>query len=376
MHKIIGLIHTRFSQTGGVESYINSLVPALLERNWQIHYFTARIDQPVPEGMTVHKIPVVRGTSVTRMLSFAYGARRIAREAELPLLMGFGRTIYQDIYRDGSGCFLDYEKHAAKRFGPFYRKSYLHLEHKRFNDPLLQRVIGISQMVKDQIIRRYNLPPEKISVLYNGINPDALNPGLRDDPIKTKQELGLPLEALTVLFIGNDFARKGLTYLIQMFGLLPATLPLILLVAGKDKHEKDYRQLARRLGCDHRIHFLGYQKNVSRLYTVADLFILPSVFDPFGSVVLEALYCGTPVITGPSVGASELIVNANNGYVVPDYKPQTLAQAILKFYSHENRDKMSANAFETAVDYCWDIHMKRLETILLEVMEEKRNAKI
>ena len=54
MQKIIGLIHTRFSPTGGVENYINKLVTALLERNWQIHYFTAKVDQPVPEGMTVH----------------------------------------------------------------------------------------------------------------------------------------------------------------------------------------------------------------------------------------------------------------------------------------------------------------------------------
>jgi len=113
MLKIIGLIHTRFSQTGGVENYINKLVPSLLDRNWEISYFTAKIEQPVPKGMIVHKIPVIRGTSITRMLSFAYGARRVAKKVNLPLLLGFGRTIYQDIYRDGSGCFLDYQKQAV-----------------------------------------------------------------------------------------------------------------------------------------------------------------------------------------------------------------------------------------------------------------------
>ena len=87
MKKIIGLIHTRFSQTGGVEKYINKLVPSLLDRGWRIHYFAAKIEQPVPEGMTVHHIPVIRGTSITRMLSFAYGARRAAKRANLPLIM-------------------------------------------------------------------------------------------------------------------------------------------------------------------------------------------------------------------------------------------------------------------------------------------------
>jgi len=107
IQKIIGFVHTRFSLVGGVENYINKLVPALLERSWQIHYFTAKIEQHVPPGMITYKIPVVRGTSIGRMLSFAYAARRTLQRANPPLNMGFGRTIYQDIYRDGSGCFLD-----------------------------------------------------------------------------------------------------------------------------------------------------------------------------------------------------------------------------------------------------------------------------
>jgi hypothetical protein len=79
MPKISGLIHTRFNQTGGVENCTNKLVPALLEHNWHIHYFTVKIDQPVPDRMTVNKIPVVRGTSITRMLSFAYGVQHHAK---------------------------------------------------------------------------------------------------------------------------------------------------------------------------------------------------------------------------------------------------------------------------------------------------------
>jgi len=140
---------------GGVENYINKLVPDLLNRNWQVHYFAAKIEQPILPGMIFHKIPIIRGTSISRMLSFAYGARKAVQRVNLPLIMGFGRTIYQDIYRDGSGCFLDYQKHAAKRFNILYRKSYLHIEQKRFNDPRLQKVITVSRMVKEQIVQHY-----------------------------------------------------------------------------------------------------------------------------------------------------------------------------------------------------------------------------
>lgn len=76
IQNIVGWLHTRFSPTEGVENYINKLVLALLSRNWQIHYFTARIEQHIPRGIIINKIPVIRGMSVSHMLSFAYGARR------------------------------------------------------------------------------------------------------------------------------------------------------------------------------------------------------------------------------------------------------------------------------------------------------------
>lgn len=371
MPKTIGLIHTRFSQTGGVENYINKLVPSLLERNWRIHYFTAKIEQPVPSGMTIHKIPVIRGTSITRMLSFAYGAQRAAKKLNLPLLLGFGRTIYQDIYRDGSGCFPDYQKYANKRFNPLYKASYLHLERKRFKHPRLQKVITVSHMVKEQIVEHYRLPPGKIEVVYSGVDHNILNPALKEEKKRFKKELGLPQNALVLLFMGNGFDRKGLQYLIQTFGLLPSYLSIILLVVGKDKHEERYHHLAEIHRCSHRIYFLGYRKDVGRLYATADLFVLPSMFDPIANVVLESLYSGTPVITGSQVGAAELIDHGNNGFVVPDYRPETLTEAILKFYYSEEKEMMGQKAHVAAAPYRWNLHIEHLEEILLQVREQK-----
>jgi len=92
------------------------------------------------------------------------------------------------------------------------------------------------------------------------------------------------------------------------------------MILGKeaDKHETRYQHLAQTLGCAHRVHFLGYRKDVGKLYATADLFVLPSLFDPIANVVLESLYSGTPVITGSQVGASELIDHGNNGFIIPE----------------------------------------------------------
>jgi len=361
MQKIIGLVHTRYSPIGGVENYINNLVPDLLNRNWEVHYFTGKIEQPVPDGMIVHNIPIIRGTSISRMLSFAYSARKKVRRVNLPLVMGFGRTIYQDIYCDGSGCFLDYQKHTIKRFNPLYRTSYLHLERKRFNDPHLQKVVAISNMVKEQIVHRHHLSPEKIEVIYPGVDPDQFHPRFKEKKISFKKKLGIPEDALTLLFIGNEFERKGLRYLIEAFGSLPSELSISLLVAGKDKHEARYRRLAQMKGCSQRIYFLGYQKDVSQLFAAADLFVFPSLFDAFAIVVLESLCSGTPVITGPQVGASELIDHGINGFVVSDFKPETLTDAILTFYNSGKKEEMAVQAHHVAEAYRWDWHVDKLE---------------
>jgi UDP-glucose:(heptosyl)LPS alpha-1,3-glucosyltransferase len=191
-----------------VENYISKLVPALPARSWQIHYFTARVKQTVPSGMIIHKIPVLRGTSITRMLSFAYGARRAVQKFDLPLVMGFGRTICQDIYRDGNGCFLDYEKSANKRFNFLYRNCYLHLEKQRFHNPRLYKVVTVSRMVKDQIINHYHLPEEKIEVAYSGVEARQLNPELKKHKLRFRKQLRIPPDAFTQLFMGNGFNAR------------------------------------------------------------------------------------------------------------------------------------------------------------------------
>lgn len=375
MQKIIGLVHTRFSPIGGVENYINKLVPDLLNRNWKMHYFTGKIEQPIPTGMIVHKIPIIRGTSISRMLSFAYGARKTVQRVNLPLVMGFGRTIYQDIYRDGSGCFLDYQKYANKRFNAFYKASYLRLERKRFKDSRLQKVITVSHMVKEQIVRRYHLPSEKIEVVYSGVDHNFVNPRLKEKKKRFKKEFGLSQKSLVLLFIGNGFARKGLQYLIEALGSLPSELPIILLVVGKDKHEEQYRHLSQTLGCAHRVHFLGYRKDVGKLYATSDLFVLPSLFDPIANVVLESLYSGTPVITGSQVGASELINHGINGFVVSNYRPETLADAILTFFHSGKKEEMAVQAHHAAEAYRWDWHVDNLERLFLEVLNRKKKRR-
>jgi UDP-glucose:(heptosyl)LPS alpha-1,3-glucosyltransferase len=159
--------------------------------------------------------------------------------------------------------------------------------------------------------------------------------------------------------------------LIKALARLPDQLPVIALIAGRDKNADRCQKMARELGCHERMRFLGYQKNTATLYGAADLFVLPSLFDPIANVVLEALYTGTPVINGQQVGAGELIQNGENGFVVSDFKPATLAQTNMSCFQTSHKEKMSSQAHQATATYRWDLHLDRMENIFLQVLEKK-----
>jgi len=132
--------------------------------------------------------------------------------------------------------------------------------------------------------------------------------------------------------------------------------------------------MAAQFGCLNHIRFLGYQNDTPFLYGAADLFVLPSAFDPFASVVLESLSSGTPVITGCQVGAAELITHGENGFVVQDYTPDTLADAMVSFLKTPDKIRMSQKAHEAAQLYNWDRHMDAMEREFFQILENKSHA--
>ncbi|SUI42330.1 Lipopolysaccharide core biosynthesis protein rfaG [Serratia marcescens] len=101
-----------------------------------------------------------------------------------------------------------------------------------------------------------------------------------------------------------------------------------LLVVGKDKAEKRYRALAQSLGCGDRIHFMGVQKQTLPFYQAADALLLPTLYDPFPNVILEAMSCGLPVITSTTCGGAEFITPGQNGFVTDALDVPAITEAI------------------------------------------------
>jgi len=199
-------------------------------------------------------------------------------------------------------------------------------------------VAALSEYVRTQFKRHYNLPDERIFVCPNGIHLPSPEKISRADKLRTeilaKFKIKQADDSVFFLFAAHNFRLKGLASLIKAFSILNSRLtkrPAYLIIAGRGKTRK-YRRLAKRMNVNDRILFFGSAANMNDLLDVADVAVLPTYYDPSSRFILEALAVSKPVITTKFNGATDLFTADRHGKVFdsPD-DVDSLAEAI-RFY--------------------------------------------
>jgi UDP-glucose:(heptosyl)LPS alpha-1,3-glucosyltransferase len=174
--------------------------------------------------------------------------------------------------------------------------------------------------------------------------------------------------------VGHNFALKGLKPLLKALGARNRveTRPIHLLVCGGG-HVASYRRLARSLGIERTVHFLGFHPDIRECYASSDFFVMPTYYDPCSLVVLEALACGLPVITTAWNGASELITDGRQGYVLstPDAHGE-LTAALHHMTNDTRRTTMSIEAARLGQEQTFDRHVAALIKVFEEVAASKK----
>ena len=322
--------------------------------------------QPPPPFSSLAKldwlpVPVWPG-KVGRVLGFAINSRRILQQSRFEVIFSLERTLLQDAYRAGDGCHREWlarrrlfdsrSERLHLALSPFHH-TLLHLEERLFQDPGLKLVIANSRQVRDEVRRHYNVAPEKIRVIYNGVDRERFSPDrLRNGPPAALPELGLEPGIPTILFVGSGFKRKGLHFLIAALASMQHRQSRLLVVGyGRSG---PYQRLARKLGVARRVKFLGPQHSVERFYAQSQVIALPTIYDPCSNVVLEALACGRPVVTTAANGASEFIRPSANGAILTrpdDY--QGLASALDEYLARAADPAVQQAAVAAVADLSW-----------------------
>lgn len=355
----IGLIRMRYTPYGGAEVFLSRFITELRKRGHTLDLFST--DWKESEGMRLHRINAA-GPKFLRPLLFANAVKKAVEKASPGIVVSLERTDCQDIYRAGDGCHKEWLIQRARAVTPvkrfFMKLSPLHrtilaLEKRLFTSPRLKMVVANSRRVKDEIIRHYGLPEDKICVIYNGVNLADFS-AVTDSStrLKLRSELGVTADATVILYVGSGFERKGLLYLIRAVKRLKELERNIkLLVIGKGRTQA-YLKEAARLGLANDVIFKGAVKDAVRYYGAADIFALPSIYEPFSNACLEAMAAGLPVVTSRVNGASEVITEPVNGAVVEDpTDSDELARKIAVFLDRGVREKAGAAAREEAVKH-------------------------
>src|SRR5690606_37606075 len=167
-------------------------------------------------------------------------------------------------------------------------------------------IIAVSEQVKRDIMDNYAVRPDKIVVLYNGVDTERFDPARRaESRAAVRNRWKIPLDAPLVVFVGSGLRRKGLDRLLSVWKS-PELDQVFLLVLGSDARLGRYRARADAVAPG-RIVFAGRQDDIEKYYAAADVLALPSLQEAFGNVVLEALASGLPVVVSREAGAAEIL---------------------------------------------------------------------
>ncbi|MBW2092315.1 MAG: glycosyltransferase family 4 protein [Deltaproteobacteria bacterium] len=360
----LALIRKRYTDFGGAERYVSGLARRLADQGHEVHILAREWKVERAEGLIFDPIPKRRGPSFLSLLAFARDVARKVQSEKFDLVHSFDRTYSQDIFRAGDGCHIEWLSRRARAFGrgsalldklnPRHM-AFLHVEARLFADPRLKLILTNSKRGREEIIRHYGVPGNKIRVVYNGVDRERFTPGLREKHREqVRQDLGLTYDEPIFLFVGSGFKIKGLFSIIQVLPILEGKL----LVAGRDRI-KPYLSLARRLGVEDRVIFLGSRHDVERLYGAADVFVLPSLYELFSNACLEAMAAGLPVVTTDETGAAEVIRNGLNGYTVGfPVKIDELAEKISRSLKIDRAGLLEANE-RLLEPFDWDKNLEQ-----------------
>ncbi|MHB8341451.1 MAG: glycosyltransferase family 4 protein [Mycobacteriales bacterium] len=239
-----------------------------------------------------------------------------------------------------------------------------------------RRVITCSSHMRWEVTRLFDLPPEKVDVVPNGIDLQAWSAGAERSG-RVRHQLGLGATDPLVLFAGRLEWEKGVHTLLEAMPRLRRRHPdLHLAIAGSGTQDDRLRELARRLRVSRSVRFLGHlpTEELAAVAAAADVACVPSLYEPFGLVALEAAAAGTPLVVSDTGGLREFVDHGRTGLRVPPEDPAALADAISALLRDQVLARRLVRAARAAVaaDYSWPAIAGRTARTYQQATQQER----
>jgi UDP-glucose:(heptosyl)LPS alpha-1,3-glucosyltransferase len=373
----LALVRQRYNPYGGAERFVERALTALATEDLNVTLVTRKWGGSEAGRQVLICNPFYIGR-LWRDWGFAKHVQRLVDSRRFDIVQSHERTPGCHLYRAGDGVHTEWLRQRARvvgrtgrlalRLNPYH--VYLRrAERALFTSPSLRAVICISEMTRREIIEHFHVAPHKLRVIYNGIDTAVFHPGLREIHCATvRAELGFSSKDVVALFVGSGFERKGVLPLLQALQMAPPRLRLI--VVGHDKRLGEYRRHTHLLGLDDRVRFLGGRPDVRPYYGAADLFVLPTLYEPFGNVILEAMASGLPIIASTMCGGGELIEPGREGFLVDALDVAGIGAALTALDDDTRRRGCAVAARERVEAFTLERMTKELTALYRELLRD------
>ncbi len=322
----------------------------------------------IPEDISYHDLKAKRGRYA--ILSLAHLIRKIRPNLIFSTLIKVDEAVNfaVKLAGDSTKIVLRSSNFLSKKLKvePFYTALLCRWSYKHGD-----RIIATTREMRDDLHCKLNLPLGKIKVIPNPIDLEMIR-NLSKEPVRNSWSKENSIRNYKLIItMGRLTEQKGFPYLLKAFKEVRDKLQARLVILGQGKRKSDLESLSENLEIDKEVKFLGFQINPYKYIANSDLFVMSSLWEGFPNAIIEAMGCGTPVVsTDCPSGPKEIIANGKSGLLVPPKDYQALASGILQVLTNKKlAGKLAKSGLERVKDFEVKRIIKKYEQLFLSVLE-------
>ncbi|HEB34896.1 MAG TPA: glycosyltransferase family 1 protein [Candidatus Aminicenantes bacterium] len=257
-------------------------------------------------------------------------------------------------------------------FGPFKTKLFIIFE--KLASRITDKVVALTNREKEDHILFKIAEEDKFSVIYSGIELNALKESSSGEKQNLKKELGIPENSLIVGTAGRLVPVKGPEFLVKASKYIISKYPdTYFMFTGDGTLEHDLKRKALEMGISDNIIFLGWRDDLAKIISIYDIFVLPSLNEGMGRVLVEAMALGKSIVASNIGGIPDLVIHGKNGFLVPPKNPKELAKYIqILLEDEKKREKMGLAGKEMSLNFSAENMVEKIAELYEELLIRKK----
>ena len=382
----VGLVLHEFDPCrGGLEQWTWQFGLELLRRGHELHVIAKRFtDQMGRLPITAHHVEPVRSK-----VGYGQAVREKLASLDLHLIHDMGAGWHCNVFQPHGGSWLSVTERKLNTWAPWSRPLKRQVDRvlprQREFRQLLQRqyadhgqvIVALSHTVAEDLERFHNVHPDRIRIVYNGVDTNRFSPSRREQYRQTlRQRLGLADTTTLLLIVAHNFTLKGVPTLLRALKKLTRNGKQVHLAVVGGKRLKRWRQKASRIGVDAAVTFIGTTEDTVPYYAAADVYVHPTFYDTCSLVVLEAAASGLPIVTTKQCnGVSELLRDEVDAFLVEDpTNAHDVAERIEFLMDGSVRRPMGEAARRMALRHTFDRNVDEMLAVYSETQQWRHAA--